>query len=196
MNLISDQVNIKEIEAIVRELKRTLEKNISGDVVEFGCYLGTTSVYLAKTLMQNVSDRELYVYDSFEGLPEKTKEDFSPLGDCFKTGELLAPKKQFIKNMVQAKVTMPHIKKAWFSDLTDNDIPTKVSFAFLDGDYYLSIADPLKILEDHFSKGATIVVDDYANDALPGAKRAVDEWLKKHDASIRIEQSLAIIYFP
>ena len=51
MNLISDQVNIKEIEAIVRELKRTLEKNISGDVVEFGCYLGTTSVYLAKTLM-------------------------------------------------------------------------------------------------------------------------------------------------
>ena len=33
-------------------------------------------------------DKRLYVYDSFEGLPEKTKEDTSPLGESFKPGEL------------------------------------------------------------------------------------------------------------
>ena len=51
MNLISDQVDKKEIEIIVRELKKVLDNNVIGDVTEFGCYLGTTSVYLAKTLM-------------------------------------------------------------------------------------------------------------------------------------------------
>jgi O-methyltransferase len=194
MNLISDQVNRKEIDVIIRELKRVIAKNISGDVVEFGCYLGTTSVFLARELMSVKDGRELYAYDSFEGLPEKSRQDISPLGEQFKPGELLAPKKQFIKNMLQAGVTMPHIKKAWFSNLRPEDLPEKVAFAFLDGDYYSSIVDSLKLLEGHLIATATIVIDDYSNPALPGAKKAVDEWLLKHFATLKIEQSLAIIY--
>lgn len=195
MNLISDQVDKREIEIIIRELNRTIDKHTPGDVVEFGCYLGTTSVFIAKTLMSN-SDREFYVYDSFEGLPEKTKEDVSPLGEQFKAGELLASKKQFIKNMAQARVPLPHIKKGWFSELTADDIPAKIAFAFLDGDYYSSIVDPLILLEKHFEPGATIVVDDYGNAALPGVSKAVDQWLMTHKASKKIEQSLAILHLP
>lgn len=193
MNLLSDQVDQKEIDVIMRELKRVIDKNVSGDVVEFGCYIGTTSVYIAKLLM--TTSRELYVYDSFAGLPEKHHKDTSPLGTQFIAGELLASKKQFIKNMMQAGVTTPHIKKAWFSDLQPADIPTKVSFAFLDGDYYLSVLDPLKLLDKCLQPGATIVVDDYGNAALPGVAKAVDEWLLKHlTATKKVEHSLAIIY--
>lgn len=195
MNLLSDQVDKKEIEVIVRELKRVINNGIAGDVVEFGCYVGTTSVYLAQTLMADGDKKRLFVYDSFQGLPEKTREDTSPLGESFKPGELSVAKKQFIKNMIQAKVTMPQIKKAWFSDLTDGDVPEKIAFAFLDGDYYASIADPLRLIEKRFEQGATLVVDDYANSALPGAAKAVDAWLKLHpNYSKKVEQSLAIIY--
>ena len=67
--LLSDQVNEREITIILRELSRILSSNISGDVVEFGCYVGTTSVYLAEKLQS--SNRTLWLYDSFEGLPEK-----------------------------------------------------------------------------------------------------------------------------
>ena len=35
--------------------------------------------------------------------------------------------------------------------------------------------------------------DDYANEALPGAAKAVDEWLHTHPAKLRVEHSLAII---
>ncbi len=193
MNLLSDQVDQKEIDVITRELKRILDKDISGDVVEFGCYIGTTSVYLAKMLMPTT--RELYVYDSFAGLPEKHVKDTSPLGEQFVAGELLASKKQFIKNIAQAGVTMPHIKKAWFADLSPIDVPTKISFAFLDGDYYLSVLYPLKLIEKCLQLGSTIVVDDYGNAALPGVAKAVDEWLLKHPtAQKRVEHSLAIIY--
>ena len=192
MSLISDQVDQKEIDIIIRELRRVIDKKVVGDVTEFGCYLGTTSVYLAKELMP--TDRKLYVYDSFEGLPEKSKPDFSPLGESFKPGELLASKKQFIKNMSQAGVTMPVIKKAWFSDLKANDVPDKVSFAFLDGDYYLSIVEPLRLLGSRLTPGATIIVDDYGNAALPGAAKAIDQWLLTHKAVKKVEHSLAIIY--
>lgn len=192
MPLLSDQVDEREIRVILRELERVLERGVEGDVVEFGCYVGTTSVFLARRLAG--SGRSLYLYDSFEGLPPKTDEDESPAGLQFKTGELLATKKQLIKNLRQANVPMPVIKKGWFSDLADADVPHAISFAFLDGDYYHSVRDPLKLIWPFLAPGATIIVDDYANEALPGAAKAVDEWLRTHSGTLTVEHSLAIIH--
>lgn len=195
MNLLSDQVNVKEIEVIVREFRRVINSGVLGDVVEFGCYIGTTTVYLSKILMENGDKKRLFVYDSFQGLPEKTAEDISPIGCDFKPGELFVTKKQFIKNMVQSKVTIPQIKKAWFSDLTEMDIPPKISFAFLDGDYYDSIIIPLNIITKKLQVGSVVIIDDYSNPALPGVSKAVELWMKFHPKfKIKIEQSLAIIY--
>ena len=191
MSLISDQVDQNEISIIIKYLRKAISNNISGDVVEFGCYLGTTSVYIAKELEQ--TGKKYFVYDSFQGLPDKTKEDSSPLGENFKPGELLATKKQFIQNMKKAGVKMPIIKKAWFCDLVDDDVPDKISFAFLDGDYYESIWTSLKLIETRLSRGAIVVVDDYAKNALPGASKAVDEWLKNKNYKLNTECSLGII---
>lgn len=191
MKLLSDQVDEREVTVVLRELERVLGASVPGDVVEFGCYVGTTSVHLAKRLQKTA--RKLYLYDSFEGLPPKTTEDMSPAGEQFVTGELLATKKQLIKNLTQAHVPMPVITKGWFSDLTAKDVPQEIAFAFLDGDYYHSIKDPLKLIWPRLSPGAIVVVDDYANEALPGAARAVDEWLQAHTASRMVEHSLAIL---
>ena len=191
MKLLSDQIDERELAIILRELEKVLNANVSGDVVEFGCYVGTTSVPLGKRLMD--TDKKLYVYDSFEGLPEKTQEDESPAGLQFVAGELLATKKQLIKNFKQAHAPLPIITKGWFSDITLAQVPQQIAFAYLDGDYYHSVLDPLKLIWDRLTPGAIILVDDYANEALPGAARAVDEWLKTHPAKLRTEHSLAII---
>lgn len=188
LKLLSDQVDAREIEVIVRELART--KNVAGDIVEFGCYVGTTSVFLAKNA---APAKTVYLYDSFEGLPEKSREDHSPAGEQFKPGELAAPKKQLLANLRGAGITDARVKKAWFSDLTNADVPAHISFAYLDGDYYHSVLDPLKLIWPKLAEGAIVVVDDYANEALPGAAKAVDEWLKTHPAALRVEHSLAII---
>lgn len=192
MNLLSDQVDEREVRVVLRELEAVLAREVPGDVVEFGCYVGTTSVFFAGRL--KATGRKLYLYDSFEGLPPKTGEDESPAGMQFKTGELLATKKQLIKNLKQANVPMPVIKKGWFSALTEADVPERIAFAFLDGDYYHSVRDPLKLIWPRLAPGAIIVVDDYANEALPGAARAVDEWLRSHPAHLAVEHSLAIIH--
>ena len=194
MKLLSDQVDEREVRVVLRELERVLAAQVSGDVTEFGCYVGTTSVHLAERLKD--TGRTLWLYDSFEGLPPKTSEDSSPAGQQFVTGELLATKKQLITNLKQARVPMPKITKGWFSDLTDSQVPPQVAFAFLDGDYYHSVKDPLKLIWPRLSPGSIVVVDDYANEALPGAARAVDEWLQGHQATIKVEHSLAILQLP
>ena len=195
MKLLSEQVDEKEIAVILRELSKT--KEISGDVVEFGCFVGTTSVFLAKEIEKWNTEKMLWLYDSFEGLPEKSREDENSLGEVFKKGELLATKKQLIANLRKSGARkMPKITKGWFSELSKEQIPRKISFAFLDGDYYLSILDPLNLIWENLESGAIIVVDDYGNQALPGASKAVDEWAKKHNLKVKVEATLAIFEKP
>jgi O-methyltransferase len=190
--LVSNQVDKAELLVVLEELSKSLK--IDGAVVEFGCYVGTTSLYIRRLLDYAKDMREFHVYDSFEGLPAKSVKDYSAAGEQFKEGELTVTKKQFIHEFKKARLDLPRIHKGWFNQLEDIDVPSPISFAFLDGDYYESVMTPLKLIESKLAPGATIVVDDYASEALPGAARAVDEWCKLKGYSVRVVKSLAIIY--
>jgi len=190
--IISDQVQTNELAVIIQQAAKAL--SIGGAYVEFGCYSGTTSLYLQRLLATDMRHREFHVYDSFEGLPEKTTPDISPVGEQFIAGELAASKKAFILNFKKAGLPLPVIHKGWFGNLNEEDIPDMIAFAFLDGDYYDSILDPLRLIWPHLSPGAIVVVDDYANEALPGAQKAVDKWLQIHQGKLSVIHSLAVIH--
>lgn len=206
------QVTARETEILLQELTKTLTHNIPGDVVEFGCYKADTSVLYQKLLesmghggsilsenqANQTSQKILWLYDSFEGLPAKTREDNSAAGDAFQAGELLVTKREVIEKFKKMGLKLPKIKKAFFDDLDIiYDIPEKISYAFLDGDLYQSIKTSLRLVTDKMSPGGVIIVHDYNNPELPGSARAVDEWLKAHQAkvaSFRVAETLAIIY--
>lgn len=189
--IISDQVTKDELSVVLKELQAVLEANVEGDVVELGCYVGTTSLFLQRLL--DGRNKHLHVYDSFAGLPVKSQADTSPLGEQYVAGELRVSKQELIKNFKQAGLPLPIIHKAWFGDLKPADLPSKICFAYLDGDFYNSIADSLKLVWPKLVPGAVVVVDDYSHQGLPGAKRAVDDWLKNHPARKRVQASLAIL---
>lgn len=191
--IISDQINKQELLVILTELEQLLARGGSGAVVEFGCYVGTTSLFVTQLLSQFNSSVPYHVFDSFAGLPAKLPQDYSPAGEQFKTGELLATKAQFIAHFKKAGLPLPVIHKAWFSDLSPADVPSDIQFAFLDGDYYESIKTSLALITPKLVPGAVIIVDDYQNEALPGAAKAVDEWLRAHPAKLTVRASLAII---
>ena len=206
------QVTARETEILLQELKKTLNNNVPGDVVEFGCYKADTSVLYQKLLESmghggafqpenqaaQASQKILWLYDSFEGLPAKTREDNSAAGDAFQAGELLVTKREVIEKFKKMGLKIPKIKKAFFDDLDIiYDIPEKISYAFLDGDLYQSIKTSLRLVAEKMSQGGVIIVHDYNNPELPGSSRAVDEWLKAHQAkvaSFRVAETLAIIY--
>lgn len=194
--LVSDQVSKDEVVDVLAELDKVLAVGISGDVAEFGCYKGTTSLFLARLMKEHGVDKKLWLYDSFAGLPDKTAQDDTRMGDEFRPGELMATKAEVVQNFRHANLPRPIIKKGWFSDLTANDVPEQICFAYFDGDYYQSIKDSFRLCSDHLVSGSIVVVDDYTNDHLPGAAKAVDEWRKANAGRIAkfvVKDSLAII---
>ena len=175
----NDQVSEKETAKILELAEKCL--GVEGDFVEFGCYKGDTSLMLAELLVEKSVDKrvkKLWIYDSFEGLPEKSASDESVLGENFKGGELFVTKREVKERFLRAGLPVPVIKKAWFSDLTTDDLPVRVAFAFLDGDFYESIRDSLRLVGPLMARGSVMVVHDYTNLALPGVEKAVDEWMK------------------
>ena len=198
----NDQVSERETEEILKVARECLA--VEGDLVELGCYKGDTSLLLAEVLrdfntklvekpVEN-SVKKLWIYDSFEGLPEKSVVDESALGQDFKDGELLVTKREVKERFLRAGLPVPVIKKAWFKDLDEADLPDKIAFAFLDGDFYESIKDSLKLIENRMVQEGVILVHDYSNPALPGVMKAVDEWLKNKNYKSEQYESLIIIY--
>ncbi len=173
--IVSDQVDAEDVRVVLTELGNVLEKEVPGDIVEFGCYIGTTSLFIRRLLAQRNEPKTFHVYDSFEGLPQKSREDLSPSGASFQAGKLAASKKQFIREFQKAGLQLPIIHKSWFNELTTADVPAPIAFAFLDGDFYESIKSSLKLVLPRMSQGGTIIIDDYAHEALPGVAKAVSE---------------------
>ena len=189
---ISDQVSKQQIEVILRELDTVIAKGVDGAVVEFGCYIGTTSLFIRRLLDQRDAARPFHVYDSFAGLPPKSAEDSSRAGEQFVAGELAVSKKQFLQAFQKARLHPPVIHKGWFSELAATDVPERIAFAFLDGDFYASIRDSLKLVLPHMQPGGVIVVDDYAREALPGAAKAVHEYFSTE--AVTVVHNLGVIH--
>lgn len=173
------QVSEGETAVILSELRNILSQNISGDIVEFGCYRGDTSLLIEKTLEREFpeSNSRLWIYDSFEGLPPRTREDASVAGDSFQQGELLVTKREVVERFKKAGLHVPRVRKGFFENLSNSDLPEEIAFAFLDGDLYQSIKTSLELVAPRMNKNGVILVHDYNNPQLPGVARAIDEWM-------------------
>jgi len=194
--IISDQIELNELKILLTCLESLLARGKHDAVVEFGCFEGTSSLFIQRLINAYGTGNEFHVYDSFEGLPGKTGHDESPAGLQFMPGELKASKRQLISNFKRSNLQLPYIHKGWFDSLSPHDIPEPICFAFLDGDYYQSILTPLRLIESKVSSGAYIIVDDYQSESLPGAKKAVDLWANEKGYALTIAHSLAVIRIP
>src|SRR5687768_6454706 len=143
--IISDQITCEGLETVCRELEHTLDRKVEGAVAEFGCYAGTTSLFIRRILDERgeSATRPFHVYDSFEGLPPKTAQDHNAAGVDFTAGKLSVSKKEFVGEFKSAGLQLPVIHKDWFDLLDQKDVPKPIAVAFLDGDFYGSIISSL-----------------------------------------------------
>lgn len=183
-------LSIEQAINIYHLLSQAILLKIPGDVVELGCYDGTTSILLRKTLDQFKSNKMLHVYDSFEGLPQKTEKDGNTK---FTQGSCKTTKEALINKFKKFNVELPIIHVGWFKDTLKKELPKKISFAHLDGDFYTSIKESLEKIYPRLSKGAIVIVDDYcdpkihnANNILPGVKKACDEFFKNKKEKMNV----------
>lgn len=183
------QVSDEETMEILRIAGDSLSN--TGDFVELGCYEGDTSLLLAEIIRKN-PEKKLWIFDSFEGLPEKTSEDFSEAGKNFRAGELKVSKRYVKQRFLRANLPVPVIKKAWFNELNPSeDLPEQIGFAFLDGDLYDSIKTSLELVSPKMTKNSVIIVHDFFNPELPGVTKAVEEFLMR-EKSFEFSQKFSL----
>ncbi len=195
---------------------RIYERSVPGDIVEFGTFAGNTAKSLAygissaermhrgrKQGREADTKRDLFLFDSFEGLPNVTSEvdrnhpdviagHWGP-GKCKMHGpvELLEICGKFLdKNRI-------HIFPGWFSETIhklEND--QRFSVVYIDCDLYSSTVDVLDGLFSghHISAGALIYFDDFhcaASFEELGERRAWNEAVEKYQIKFMTGESYA-----
>jgi O-methyltransferase len=193
MKQATDQLYPAEIAVLTMTLEKLVQQGIEGDVVELGCYEGGSAVAMQEVLKRYDYPKQLWLYDSFEGLPKKSTEDESEAGKQFAVGSLKASKSRLERHFHKRDLDLPEIRKAWFWELDVDDLPEQIAFAFLDGDYYESIMDSLKLVWDRMADGGLVAIDDYDNHALAGVKKAVDAWAALHPCHMQMKNGLQFL---
>jgi O-methyltransferase len=142
---------------------------IKGEFVEMGSWKGFTAAFLSL-----ITDRTFHVYDSFEGLPQLTEKDAGSVG--FEQGRFAINIEELKHHFSIVGSKSPIITKAWFNELSPEQLPEHIAFAHIDGDLYESVRDSLHLVYPKLSVGAYCFIHDYNSTQLTGAKRATDEF--------------------
>ena len=172
-------------------------KKLKGAIVECGVAEGGTSAMMALTSRNYSSEKRIkWLFDSYEGLPEPTEEDFIgqktgefirplPKGACLGTidqvRELMFEKLKFSKNEVI-------LVKGWFQE-TLPVMKSKIgniAVLRLDGDWYESTKVPLENLFDLVVDNGFVIIDDYAT--CYGSRKALDEFLDSRGLKVLLNE--------
>jgi O-methyltransferase len=141
--------------------KRINEKNIKGDIVECGVWNGGSAAALSMPIIS--SNKKLWLYDSFEGMPTTTEIDGEEakkyigacVGDEKKVLEIL--------NIVEFPINRVIIKKGWFKDTFADSLPNKISVLHIDSDWYDSVTMCLDTFYDLVEMVGVIILDDFGH---------------------------------
>jgi hypothetical protein len=183
LSLLQNLIGTSPAEAVFITIHLHKSLRSPGDVCEFGVAEGATSALLANEIAD--TDRALWLYDSFAGLPKPTQEDVL-LDDVWNLGDIMKYEGMFAHNETKVlkrlqKLPKPfdrhHLVKGMFENGPETKGPDKICFAYIDFDFYKSIREALEFIHDRLSVGGAIIVDDYGFFSA-GAQRAVDEFME------------------
>jgi hypothetical protein len=166
-------------------------RGVPGDLIEAGVWRGGATIFMRGVLKAlEVADRNVWVADSFEGLPEPDPEKF-PLESRTHRGPVMtkafdhftASLEDVKRNFEAYGLLDDRVKflKGWFKDTLPAAPITKLAILRVDGDYYESTMDALVNLYPKLSVGGYAVIDDYGEDSWTYCRNAVDEFRTAHN---------------
>jgi len=173
---VHTMIGRKRLDHLHRCLDTILHEDIPGDLIETGVWRGGATIFMrAHLLAHAVSDRTVWVADSFQGLPPPS---------CAEDQDYdLSAAREPILAIDQARVTalferygvldaQVRFLSGWFRDTLPAAPIEQLALLRLDGDLYESTMDALVALYDRVAPGGFVVVDDYG--ALPPCRQAVE----------------------
>lgn len=155
-------------------LKQSL--HIPGHVWECGVYRGGTAAMFARMLAEAASDKRLFLFDTFDGMPAT-----DPDKDRHRQGDFADTSLE----AVRAYVGQPErcvFRPGWIPATFQGLEAECIAFAHIDVDIHQSVLDCLGFIWPRLSVGGFVVLDDYGFFTCPGARAATDEFFARRAA--------------
>ena len=146
------------------------QSKLDGDMAEVGVYQGGS----AKLISEVKNEKELHLFDTFEGLPKVSEKDTHFGTSYWKTGEFSNTSLENVKNYLSNYKNV-YCYKGKFPETSNPIKDKKFSFVHLDVDLFQSTIDCLDFFYPRMVNGGIILTHDYHTD---GVKQAFNEFCK------------------
>jgi O-methyltransferase len=196
---IADQVRpytmtgVERVCALIEAVRYCVRRGVPGDFVECGVWRGGSVLAMICTLQDlGVTDRDIHLFDTFEGMTAPTEHDSSPYNPSapqllreVEEGDpswawlfhLDMPAQEVVRETVLSTgypEERLHLVKGPVEETLPAHAPDRLALMRLDTDWYESTRHELVHLYPRLSEGGVLVVDDYGH--WEGSRRAVDEY--------------------
>ena len=183
----------ERVVALTRAVDYIESNDIRGSIVECGVWRGGSAMAIARTLMnRNSTKRELYLFDTFEGMSPPTEKDVTYSGtpaaellenssptdaDSYWCYADLADVSRNLK-LTAYPTSLVHLVKGKVEETVPQNAPDEIALLRLDTDWYESTKHELTHLYPRLVRGGVLIIDDYGH--WKGAREATDEYLAQH----------------
>lgn len=180
------------IAALCDSVRYIVERRLQGALVECGVWRGGSMMAVALTLLRlGQTDRDLYLFDTFGGMPQPSGQDTDSPYDGYDLHERWRRKRrqgsdnswnyvtiESVRARIESTGYPPeriHLVKGLVEETIPDRAPDQLALLRLDTDWYASTRHEMRHLYPRLTDSGVLILDDYGH--YEGARRAVDEYL-------------------
>jgi O-methyltransferase len=172
-------IGMKRLDNLQQLVETVLAAQVPGDFIETGVWRGGASIFMRAILKAyGVTDRTVWVADSFKGLPPPKAKRYpaDSSSNLHTYQELAISRRQVEANFAAYDLLDERVKflEGWFSETLPTAPITQLALIRLDGDMYESTMDALTALYPKLSAGGYVIVDDYG--AIEACRKAISDF--------------------
>lgn len=182
-------IGLERLDNLQSCIETVIVDGVRGDLIETGVWRGGACIFMRAVLAAHgVTDRRVFVADSFKGLPKPDVEKWpADKGDRHYAEQYLSVSRQDVeKNFRRYELLDDQVVflEGWFSETLPSAPIERLAVLRLDGDMYGSTMEALQHLYPKLQPGGFCIVDDYL---LAGCRAAVDDFRKQHAITAEIQ---------
>jgi hypothetical protein len=171
-------LTLKRLDNLQACVEEVIKNRVPGDLIETGVWRGGATIFMRAILKAyGITDRNVWVADSFQGLPLPDAEKYpADTGDIHHKATFLQVSLEQVKaNFEKYSLLDEQVRflKGWFKDTLPDAPIEQLAVMRLDGDMYESTMDALSLLYPKLSVNGYVIIDDYI---LEGCRRAVQDF--------------------
>jgi hypothetical protein len=188
--------------SLVDAVRHCVRREVPGAFAECGVWRGGSVLAMILALQEEgVDDRDLFLYDTFEGMTQPGEHDVSPFdrpaAEIWDEAErederpwsVLFDPETFSEETVRRTLLETgypaerlHLVRGPVEETVPAGAPDALALLRLDTDWYESTRHELEHLYPRLTEGGVLIVDDYGH--WEGSKRAVDEYFGPGGAAL------------